>query len=107
MAHDTLIDENIAHGGTHTVANDYALPGVAPTGKAVSRAGVMLVHFEGDRLAHEHIYWDQATTIFQLGLWDPGDLPVSGPEQADKMTSFNSVPSNQLVERARAKRGAK
>ena len=107
MAHDTLIDENVGRGGAHTVANDYALPGVAPTGRAVSRAGIMLVHFEGDKLAHEHIYWDQATTISQLGLWDPGDLPVSGPDQADKMTSFDSVPSNQLVERARARRGSK
>ncbi len=105
MAHDTLIDENVSHGGVHTVANDYALPGLAPTGKAVSRAGIMLVHFEGDKLVHEHIYWDQATTISQLGLWDPGDLPVSGPEQAAKMTAFDSVPSNQLVERAHARRG--
>ena len=107
MAYDTVIDENVGHGASHTVVNDYALPGVPPAGREVSRAGVMLVHFEGDKLAHEHIYWDQATTLFQLGVWDPGDLPVSGPDQAAKMDDFDSVPSNKYIEKARARRQSK
>jgi len=41
--------------------------------------------FEGDKVAYEHIYWDQATLLVQLGLLDSSALPVSGAEQADRL----------------------
>jgi carboxymethylenebutenolidase len=31
---------------------------------------------------HEHIYWDQASLLVQLGLLDAASLPVVGAEQA-------------------------
>ena len=41
--------------------------------------------FEGDKIAYEHIYWDQATLLAQLGLLDPSRLPIAGAEQAEAL----------------------
>ena len=46
------------------------LPGIAPTGKRVEVALVVIVHFRDGKLAHEHIYWNQASVLAQLGLID-------------------------------------
>jgi carboxymethylenebutenolidase len=69
---------------THTVKMDWMLPGIDPTGKRVEVPLVAIVRFRGDKLAHEHIYWDQASVLVQLGLLDPGTLPVAGIESARK-----------------------
>lgn len=70
---------------THTTAIDWLLPGVAPTGKAVEMAVAVIVGFQGDRISHEHIYWDQAGVLVQIGLLDPAGLPVTGAESARKV----------------------
>ena len=75
------------------------LPGVAPTGRRVEVPLVAIVRFRGDKLAHEHIYWDQASVLVQLGLIDPNNLPVAGIETTRKVLD-NSLPSNGLMERA-------
>ena len=84
---------------THTMEMDWMLPGVAPTGKRVECALVVIVHFREGKLAHEHIYWDQASVLVQLGLLDPAKLPVAGKETALKLTDA-SLPSNGLIRRA-------
>ena len=84
---------------THTMEMDWMLPGVAPTGKRVEVPLVAIVHFRGDKLAHEHIYWDQASVLVQLGLLEAGTLPVAGVETAKKVLD-NSIQSNALIERA-------
>jgi hypothetical protein len=38
----------------------------------------VVVQFDGDKMAHEHLYWDQASVLVQLGLLQPGGLPVVG-----------------------------
>ncbi len=76
-----------------------ALPGIAPTLKRVEVAVVAIVQFRDDKLAHEHIYWDQASVLVQLGLLDPSKLPVVGVESARKALD-PSLPSNALIERA-------
>ena len=81
------------------------LPGVKPTGKRVEVPLVVIVHFRGDKLAHEHIYWDQASVLVQLGLMDPSELPVMGIETAQKVLD-NSIPSNALIDRAGAAHAA-
>jgi carboxymethylenebutenolidase len=70
---------------THTAAIDWLLPGVAPSGKAVEMAVAVIVGFEGDRISHEHIYWDQAGVLAQIGLLNPAGLPVTGAESARKV----------------------
>ena len=66
---DQLVDEMVVRF-THTVEMDWMLPGIAPTGKRVEVALVVIVHFRDGKLAHEHIYWDQASVLAQLGLID-------------------------------------
>jgi carboxymethylenebutenolidase len=78
---------------------DWMLPGVAPTGKRVEIPLVAIVRFRDNKLAHEHIYWDQASLLVQLGLLDPNTLPVAGIETARKVVD-NSLPSNALMQRA-------
>jgi carboxymethylenebutenolidase len=73
-----LIDELII-SFTHTQEIEWMLPGVAPTGRPVSVAFVVIVGVENGKIAYEHIYWDQATVLVQLGLLDPAGLPVAGP----------------------------
>src|SRR5438128_11641482 len=77
IGHDQLVDEMIFKF-THTMRMDWMLPGVAPTGKRVEVPLVAIVRFRDGKLAHEHIYWDQASVLVQLGLLDPSELPVSG-----------------------------
>lgn len=79
-----LVDELII-SFTHTITMDWMLPGVAPTGRPVSVAFVVVVGVEGDKVSYEHIYWDQATVLVQLGLLDPTDLPVNGCDAAAKV----------------------
>jgi carboxymethylenebutenolidase len=63
---------------------DWMLPGIEPTGKRVEVPLVVIVKFRDGKLAHEHIYWDQASVLVQLGLLDSSKLPVSGIESARK-----------------------
>jgi carboxymethylenebutenolidase len=94
---DTIVDEFIVHF-THTTVMDWLLPGVPPTGRVVEIPTVAIVQFEGDKVAHEHIYWDQASLLVQVGLLDPYGLPVAGREAARKVTDRN-LPSNGLMAR--------
>ena len=81
---------------THTSEVDWMLPGVRPTGHRVEIPLVAIVKFEGDKLAHEHIYWDQASVLAQIGLLEPAGLPVAGRETADKVLD-KRLPSNGLM----------
>jgi carboxymethylenebutenolidase len=78
-----IVDEMIFRF-THTIAMDWMLPGIPPTGKRVEVPLVAIVRLRGDKLAHEHIYWDQASVLVQLGLLDSSKLPVAGVETARK-----------------------
>lgn len=94
---DQLVDEMVATF-THTIQMDWMLPGVAPTGKRVEVPVVAIIRFRDGKLAHEHIYWDQASVLVQAGLLDPGTLPVVGIDSARKAIDPN-LPSNTLIER--------
>jgi carboxymethylenebutenolidase len=92
---DSLVDEMI-FSFTHTCEIDWMLPGAAPTGARVEIPLVAIVKFEGDKLAHEHIYWDQASVLVQVGLIDPAGLPTAGQETARKVLD-KTLPSNRLM----------
>ena len=81
---------------THTTEIPWMLPGVAPTGKRVEVPLVAIVKFRGDKLCHEHIYWDQASVLVQIGLLDPEKAPMVGVEAARKLLDEN-LPSNTLM----------
>jgi len=92
---DRVIDEFV-FSFTHDVEMDWMLPGIDPTGRTVEIPMVVVVQFEGDKIASERIYWDQASVLVQLGLLDPDGLPVAGVEQARKFENPD-LPPNQLI----------
>ncbi len=73
---------------THTMVLDWLLPGVPPTGKPVEMAVVVIVGVKNGKIAHEHIYWDQAGVLVQVGLLNPSRLPVSDAKSARKVLSL-------------------
>lgn len=90
-----LVDE-LLFCFTHDIEIDWMLPGVAPTGRYVEIPLVAVVKFRGDLLYNEHIYWDQASVLVQIGLLSPKGLPVVGIETSKKLTDPGR-PSNTLM----------
>ncbi|KAL4984162.1 hypothetical protein BDW68DRAFT_167469 [Aspergillus falconensis] len=115
---DRVVDEFI-FCLTHNKVIDWLLPGVPPTGKPLRIPFTSVVNIRGDRLYHEHIAWDQATVLMQLGLLPeylpfpypladgrtpaPGKrfeyrVPAAGVETANKLRDEHTVPSNGMFE---------
>jgi carboxymethylenebutenolidase len=92
---DQVVDELIL-SFTHDTQWDYLLPGIPPTGKLVELPHVVVMKFEDGKVAHEHIWWDQASLLVQVGLLDPTNLPVAGVEQAKKLLRLAQGTENQL-----------
>ena len=105
---DRVVDEMII-SFKHTQEVPWMLPDVPPTNKQVHVALVSVVCIRGGKLYHEHIYWDQASVLVQVGLLDPKlvpenmkakglkRLPVYGKETAEKILDESSQPSNELL----------
>ena len=92
---DQIVDEMLSKF-THTTEIDWLLPGVKPTGRRVEMAVVAIIRFVDGKIVDEHIYWDQASVLVQVGLLDPAGLPVAGVEIARKIAD-NTRPSNELM----------
>src|SRR5208282_5797990 len=86
VGEDQLVDEMI-FSFTHSQEMPWMLPGVAPTNLPVRIPLVAIVKFRDGKLAHEHIYWDQASVLKQIGLLTDPSLPVRGVETAEKVIS--------------------
>ncbi|KAI4238117.1 MAG: hypothetical protein LQ349_001320 [Xanthoria aureola] len=100
---DRVVDEMFL-SFRHTQEVPWMLPGVAPTNKLVEVALVAIVCIRGGKLYHEHIYWDQATVLVQVGLLDPklsgkgfNRLPVVDNLGARKVLDEANAPSNELI----------
>ena len=111
---DRVVDEMLVKF-THTTEIPWMLPGIPPTEKKVEVVLVSVVCIRGGKLYHEHIHWDQATVLVQIGLIDPNlipktfktaeegrekevkKLPVCGKESARKIVDEESLPSNELI----------
>jgi carboxymethylenebutenolidase len=94
VGQNRVIDEFILRF-THTVQMDWFAPGIAPTGRRLEVPHVGVISCEGGKISSEHIYWDQATVLLQLGLLDRG-LPVLGAHQVDRLLD-PTAPANQLI----------
>jgi carboxymethylenebutenolidase len=70
---------------THTQEVEWLIPNIKPTNRKLKIALVVIAGVENKKVTHEHIYWDQASVLVQLGLLDPKNLPVVGSESADKL----------------------
>ncbi|KIW89336.1 uncharacterized protein Z519_10190 [Cladophialophora bantiana CBS 173.52] len=115
---DRVCDEFVAKF-THDMEIDWLAPGIPPTGRKVELPCTSVVCVRGDRLYHEHIAWDQASLLIQLGLMPeylpypyalpdgskpgPGKkfeykVPAAGVETSMKMLDKNRIPSNGMFE---------
>lgn len=111
---DRVVDELLT-SFTHTKEVPWMLPGVPATGKRVDVVVVAVVCIRGGKLHHEHIHWDQASVLVQVGLLDPqlvpktfkttqegaekevDELPVVGSEGALKVVDEEDGESNLLI----------
>jgi carboxymethylenebutenolidase len=84
IGQDQLVDEMI-FSFTHSEEMPWMLPGVPPTHRPVEIPLVVVVGFRDGKLAHERIYWDQASVLKQIGLLTDVSLPVFGAETAHKL----------------------
>jgi carboxymethylenebutenolidase len=98
-----LVEEMVVRF-THTIPMAWMLPGIPPTGKRVEVAMLVVVQFDGDKLAHEHLYWDQASVLVQLGLLQRDGLPVVGVESARSVLD-RSIRLNALIRQLVVSRG--
>ena len=92
-----VVDEMVLRF-THSARMDWVLPGIAPTHRRIEFALVVVVHFEGDKILSETIYYDNATVLRQAGLLSDPALPVLGAEGARSL--LEPIPLNQLIDRA-------
>jgi carboxymethylenebutenolidase len=91
---DRLVDELVV-SCTHTRRMEFWLPGIEPTGRPIVLPHVVVARFQDGLIASEHIYWDQASLLVQLGLLDPGTAPMLGDAQAACLTG--GAPLNELL----------
>jgi carboxymethylenebutenolidase len=100
VGENQVVDELVLEF-THDIEMPQLLPGVEPTGRHVRLAFCVVVGFQDGRVHHEHIYWDQASLLAQVGLIDPADFPVTGAEQAANVLDVRTQPLNELIRRSR------
>lgn len=70
---------------------------------------ISVVNVRGDRLYHEHIWWDQAGALKQVGLLpshlphpstgEPTRLPVAGIEAAKLLADETDGQSNEMLQK--------
>jgi carboxymethylenebutenolidase len=88
VGRDQVVDELIL-SFTHDREIKFMLPGIPATGKYVELPHVVVMKFDANKIAHEHIYWDQASLLAQIGLLDSKQLPITGIEQARKILELS------------------
>jgi hypothetical protein len=117
---DRVVDE-IYTSFEHTVEMPWMLPGVPPTGKRVELIIVAIIALKAERIFTEHLYWDQASVLVQVGLLDPKlvpegagavtTLPVTGREAARRVLGEHPARGEEyhkkLVASAKAPAGTK
>ncbi len=101
IGRDRVVDEMVMRF-THDIEMDFMLPDVPPSGREVQLPVAAVVGVRDGRVTHEHIYWDQATILVQVGALDPAGLPVTGADQARKMLDPSLAPNTLIAGWARA-----
>ena len=87
---DQIVEELVI-SFAHTKKVDWCLPNIEPTNKKVKMAVVVIAGIDNKKLTHEHIYWDQASVLVQVGLIDPINLPVVGDQSANKLLKIANI----------------
>ena len=92
IAEDTIVEEAV-YAFTHDQVMDWMIPGVPATGKRIEMAVVGIIKFKDGKIAHEHLYWDHASILAQIGVIDPAQVPVQGAESARTLLAWSGTPS--------------
>lgn len=71
--------------------------GIQPTGKYVELPHVVVMKFNGNKIAHQHIYWDQASLLAQIGILDANKLPVAGIEQSKRLQELAAKETKEII----------
>ena len=100
---DRVVDELLV-SCTHSRVMEHWLPGIAPTGRRIEMPHVVVTGFRGDKITYEHVYWDQASLLAQIGLVGASALPVLGVDQAQALE--HETATNVLIERAERAEGS-
>ena len=102
---DQIVDELII-SFTHDIEIPAMIPRIPPTGKYIELPIVVVMKFKGNKIAHEHIYWDQASLLKQLGLLDytttNNVLPIIGIEQSKKLQELLSLSTQKKTQKKKA-----
>jgi hypothetical protein len=75
----SVVVQEAVFSGTHT--GNLAAPNglvVSPTGRQVQVPYVDILVVEGDQVASDHVYWDQAEMLTQLGLMPAEPVAAEG-----------------------------
>jgi carboxymethylenebutenolidase len=90
VARDILVEEAV-YRFTHDQVMDWMIPGVPPTHKRVEVGLVAVIKFENSKIASEHLYWDHAGVLAQVGVLDPAKTPVKGVESARTLLAWAGI----------------
>ena len=88
LAQDCIVEECVVRF-THTLEMDWMLPGVPVTNRKVEFGLVVIIRFENEKVASEHLYWDQATVLSQLGVL-ASPPAAAGMESAAKLLTLSA-----------------
>ena len=84
IGNDQVVDELVL-SFTHDIEIPAMLPEISPTGRYIELPLVVVMKFKGNKIEHEHIYWDQASLLLQIGLLDNKKIPITGIEQSKRL----------------------
>jgi carboxymethylenebutenolidase len=90
-----IVDEMLI-SFTHDIEMPWMLPTIPATGRKVAILAVVIIAFRDGKVATEHVYWDQASVLAQIGLLPASRLPVLADGQARALLD-SSVALNTLL----------
>lgn len=88
IAENTIVEEAV-YSFTHDLELDWMIPGVPATGKRLEMAVIGVIKFENGKIASEHLYWDHASVLAQIGVIDRTRVPVQGAESARTLLAWS------------------
>jgi len=96
IGQNRVIDEFILRF-THTVRMDWFFAWIEPTGRRLEVPTVAIIAFEGGKIASEHIHWDHASALVQLGLLD-GENPAALGRESCARPLDPEAEANRLID---------
>jgi carboxymethylenebutenolidase len=94
FGNDRIVEEMVMRF-THSIEMDWLLPNLRPTGRRAEFVLAAIIQFEDRKVAHEHLYWDQATLLSQMGVLDH-PLAVAGVGSAGQLLKLRDLHKGRI-----------